>query len=75
MRTIASSVRVEGGVLPLASVRLTKPIPKEQLFEAMKVIRTIHLTAPVQAGEVLVHHILGCDSDLIVTKSIPAKEA
>ncbi len=69
-RTIASSVKVEGGVLPLASVRLTKPVPKDRIFDIMEEIRKIRLTAPVAAGTVLVPDILGTGSDLIVTKTV-----
>ena len=34
-RNIATSVRVQRGVLPLASVRLTAPIHKEAIFSAL----------------------------------------
>ena len=71
-RTIASSVRVSGGALPLASVRLTQPIPKDRIFDVMKVINGVELTAPVQIGQVVVRDVLGLGSDVIVTKNIPA---
>lgn len=70
MRNIATSVLVEGGCLPLASVRLTKPIPKGRIFEAMEQIKGITLKAPVQAGTVVLRGILGLDSDVIVTKTV-----
>ena len=72
-RTIASSVAVEGGVLPLASVRLTAPVPKEKIFDVMEEIKKIRLQAPVEAGTVLVSDILGLGSDLIVTKTLKAR--
>ena len=73
-RNIATSVLVKGGILPLASVRLTKPIPKDRIFDAMEEIKKCCLTAPVTAGTVLVENILGYDADVIVTKSVPAGE-
>lgn len=72
-RNIATSVLVTGGNLPLASVRLTNPIPKGRIFDAMKEIRKIAVDAPVQAGTVVVQGILGYDSDVIVTKSVDKK--
>lgn len=72
-RTIASSVLVRGGELPLASVRLTKPIPKARIFDAMKEIRKITLDAPVEAGAVLAADLLGLGTDLIVTKGVAGK--
>lgn len=72
MRTIATSVRVEGGVLPLASVRLTKPIPKEMIFPAMEQIKKLCLTAPVSAGMTVLSGVCGLDSDVVVTKNVAA---
>ena len=71
-RTIASSVLVEGGVLPVTSVRLTAAIPKDMIFPVMDEIRKIRLTAPVTAGTVVLSHVCGLDSDVIVTKNVAA---
>lgn len=70
-RNIATSVSVTGGILPLASVRLTAPIPKHKIFEAMEEIKKITVEAPVMAGSVVIQNLLGYDSDVIITKSIP----
>ena len=69
-RTIASSVLVRGGELPLASVRLTAPIPKAKIFDAMEEIRKLAVDAPVEAGTVLIENLLGLGTDLVVTKSV-----
>lgn len=74
-RNIATSVLVRGGVLPLASVRLTKPIPRDRIKDAMEVIKTCRLTAPVEAGTVVIHHLLGYDSDVIVTKPVALRDS
>lgn len=72
-RNIATSVLVEQGVLPLASVRLTAPIPKDKIFDAMAEIRKCCLKAPVKAGTIVIHGLLGLDADVIVTKSVPVQ--
>ena len=69
-RTIASSVRVTGGVLPLTSVRITNAIPKNRIFDVMAEINKQTLTAPVHIGDVVIHNVLGLGSDVIVTKHI-----
>lgn len=71
-RTIASSVRVLHGELPVASVRLTAPVPKEKIFQVMAAIKEVVLTAPVEAGTIVLHRVRGLDSDVIVTKNIAA---
>ena len=72
-RTIATSVPVKGGELPLASVRLTAPIPKGEIFAAMEAMKRCVLTAPVEAGTVVISHLLGYEADVIVTKSVGEK--
>ena len=69
-RTIASSVRVTGGILPLTSVRITNAIPKNRIFDVMAEINKQTLTAPVHIGDVVIHNVLGLGSDVIVTKHI-----
>lgn len=73
-RTIASSVLVDNGVLPLASVRTVSPIPKEKIFAVMEKIKHIRLTAPVEAGTIIDPDILHLGSALITTKDVAAKE-
>lgn len=69
-RTIATSVAVRGGVLPLVSVRLTSPIPKERILDAISLIKNCVVEAPVTAGTILIHNILDFEADVITTKSI-----
>ena len=73
-RTIATSVRVAGGEQPLCSVRLTRPIPKARILDAVREIHALTVTAPVQMGAVLLSGILGTDSDVIATRSVAAAE-
>ena len=71
-RTFSTSVRVLGGAVPLCSVRLTKPIPKAGIMEAVRLIHAVKLKAPVMAGTVLIRGLLGTDSDVITTSDVPA---
>ena len=67
MRNIATSILVEGGEMPLASVRLSAPIPKAKIFDVMNEIRKVKRTAPVHEGEVVIENVLGLGSNVIVT--------
>lgn len=69
-RTIATSVCVTGGTLPLTSVRTTSAIPKNRIFDVMREINRQTLAAPVQIGDVVIENVLGLGSDVIVTKNI-----
>lgn len=70
MRNIATNVLVAGGALPLASVRLTGPVPKDRIFAVNDCIHAQRLTAPVEMGQVVVHDVLGLGVDVIATRSV-----
>ena len=70
VRDITTTVFVSGGERSSCSVRLTKPVPKNKMFDAINEIKKIKLTAPVKAGTVILKSILGTDSDVITTDSV-----
>lgn len=72
MRNIATSVLIDGGELPLASVRLSNVIPKDRIFDVMAEIRRVELPAPVHEGDVAIHDVLGLGVDVIITKDVDA---
>ena len=69
-RNIATSVLVEDGELPLVSVRLDNPIPKDKIFEVMEEIKEVRVKAPVNVGQILRKNIAGLDCNLIATKKV-----
>ncbi len=71
-RTLTTSVPVDGGDAPLASVKTAEPIPKGQVFEAMKSIAGVHLTAPVKIGDVIIEDLVGTGIDLVATRDVIA---
>ena len=73
MRNIATSILVEGGEMPLASVRLSAPIPKAKIFDVMNEIRKVKRTAPIHEGEVVIENVLGLGSNVIVTRTVKAE--
>lgn len=74
-RNIATSVLVEGGELPLASVRLSRPISKKDIFRVMEVINTVRLQAPTAVGQVALADVCGLGADVIVTKNVARANA
>ena len=72
-RTIATSVRVTGGAQPLASVRLTRPVPKDRIFDVMAAIDGQVLSAPVHIGDTVLEDVLGLGSDVIATREVEAR--
>ena len=69
-RNIATSVLVEGGRLPLVSVRLDRPVPKAMIFPVMEAIRSLRAAAPVRIGQVLLEDAAGTGSRVIATRNV-----
>ena len=70
-RIVTSTVCVRGGSIPMVSVKTAQDIPKEKIFEIMKYINALTVTAPVHIGDVLLKDIAGTGVDLIATKEVP----
>ena len=68
VRTVTSFIRVENREDTMVSVKTSAPIPKERMFEAMKIIRSAKAEAPIAIGDVLLADVFG--ADIIATKSI-----
>jgi CxxC motif-containing protein len=73
LRIVTSSVLVIQGDQPLASVRLTRPIPREKIPAIMAILRQLRIQAPVAIGQVIMHNILDLDSDVIATRHVAAR--
>ena len=71
-RTIATSIPVEGGELPLVSVRLDRPIPKKEIFAVMRAINQLHVKAPTAVGQVVLSDVCGLGANVIITKPVAA---
>jgi len=69
-RTLTSTVKVKGGHLPLVSVRTSKPIPKNRIFDAMDLLAKVEVDAPIKIGDVIVPNLFGTGADIIATKNI-----
>ena len=69
-RILATSILVKNGILPLLSVKTSKPIPKEKIFKILEIIKRTSVNAPVEIGEIIIKNILDTGSDIIATKTI-----
>lgn len=70
VRTVTSSIRVDGGNLRLVSVKTKGDIPKGKIFDVMEEIRSIRAQAPVRTGEVLISDVAGTGIDVVATKTV-----
>ncbi len=68
-RVLTSIVRIEGALHPCCPVKTADAIPKEKIADAMALLRTVRLTAPVAIGDT-VAEIDGTGVSWVVTKDM-----
>lgn len=66
-RILTTTVEVEKGNLEVASVKTEQDIPKDKLFECMKELKKVKLTAPVHIGDVVLADIANTGIRVIAT--------
>ena len=66
MRTVTTTVRCSNGeILP---VKTDKPIPKNKIFDAMKIINEASAVLPIGVGDVIIENVFG--SNVVAVKNI-----
>ncbi len=73
-RVLTSTVRIKKGVHLRLPVKTEKAIPKEKLFDAMKQLDQVEVTAPVQLGQVIIEDICGTGVSVIASRSMEERD-
>lgn len=69
-RTICSSVKTIFEDTPVVSVRVSKDIPKDKIFDVMKEINKVVVDKRLGIGDVVIANVLNLGVDIIVTSNI-----
>lgn len=64
MRTVTSTVKCDNG--SLVAVKTSKPIPKEKMFDCIKIINNSVAHLPIHIGDVIIEGVYG--SNIIATQ-------
>ncbi|NQT46129.1 MAG: DUF1667 domain-containing protein [Candidatus Omnitrophica bacterium] len=74
-RILTTTIKVEGGIFPLVSVRTNRPISRDSMRRVVKNLHNTFVKAPIEIGDRLAHGVSGSGSDIVATRSIPKKKA
>ena len=66
-RVVTSTVRVEGSEKRRVSVKTSRDISKGKMMEAVALLDSVTLTAPVHIGDVVLENILDTGADFVAT--------
>lgn len=69
VRILTASVLAQGLALKMIPVRTDRPIPKEQVFDAMTAIKKMKVNKPVKSGEIVSENFLNLRVNLIATRA------
>lgn len=69
-RIVTSTVKIKGGSLPRIPVRTDKEIPKDKIFDCMKIINDIELEVPVKVNQIIAENVLGLDVNIVSSRSM-----
>jgi CxxC motif-containing protein len=70
MRTLTTTVRINGARWAMLPVRTDKSIPKRLFFPVIRELADIELQAPVEISDVIVHDIAGTGADIVATRNM-----
>jgi CxxC motif-containing protein len=70
VRILTTTVKIAGNRYNLLPVRSNAPVPKELQMECMKAIKAVTVTAPVNAGDVVLANICNTGVDIVATKAL-----
>ena len=69
-RTLTTTIKVEGGALPLVPVKTAGEVPKSSLLQCMEVVRRAICKAPVKRGDILLYDLLGTGINVIACADV-----
>lgn len=72
-RVVTTTVRVRAGRHPLLPVYTDCPFPKGQIFALLAELRQIVVSAPVQAGQVILANALGTGINVLASRDMPSE--
>lgn len=67
---MVTAVLCVSGCLEPVSVKTQRPVPKAAMRDVLAAIAALDLSAPVEAGEVLVEDVCGTGVPVVATKSV-----
>ena len=70
MRTLTSTVKIDGAICRRCPVRSSADVPREKVADIMKLLDTVELNAPVKLGDVIFDNVLDTGADIIVTRNL-----
>lgn len=70
VRTVTTTIRVNGGSVDRVSCKTKEPVPKDKIFEVMDEINNSGCTVPVNIGDILIEDVACTGIAVVATKAV-----
>lgn len=70
-RTVCTTVRTSFADMPVLPVRTRDAIQKARVFDVMRAVNAVRVTAPIKRGDVVLADVSGTGVDVIATADTP----
>ena len=74
-RIVTTTVRVDGGKVPMINVKTERDIPKDKIFECIAALRGVTMKAPVHIGDIILESVAGTGVNIVAAGNVEYKEA
>lgn len=74
-RIVTTTVRVDGGKVPMINVKTERDIPKDKIFECIAALRGVTMKAPVHIGDIILENVADTGVNIVATGNVEYKEA
>lgn len=74
-RIVTTTVRVDGGKVPMINVKTEQDIPKDKIFECIAALRGVTMKAPVHIGDIILENVADTGVNIVAAGNVEYKEA
>ena len=74
-RIVTTTVRVDGGKVPMINVKTERDIPKDKIFECIAALRGVTMKAPVHIGDIILENVADTVVNIVAAGNVEYKEA
>lgn len=69
-RIVTTTVRVSGGSEKMVSVKTANDIPKGKIFDCIRELKNITVSAPIHIGDVILRDVAHTGVDIVATRNV-----
>ena len=74
-RIVTTTVRVDGGKVPMINVKTERDIPKDKIFECIAALRGVTMKAPVHIGDIVLENVADTGVNIVAAGNVEYNEA